>query len=123
MNFVRICILVTFCFAASACSSVEKTTPTSEQSWGIIISPIDIWAGNTDEEIVIWHNRYLRDGKQFTSEEACEKAAVIYEKDKPSSYNMEVRCISPAPPSANRPIAVISAEELGLNLESLPDVD
>lgn len=117
MDFVRICILLTFCFSTGACKSVEKTIPTSEQSWGMIISPIDIWTGNSNEEIIVWNNRHLRDGKQFTSEEACKKAAVIYRKDNPPNQNMQVRCISPAPPSTDKPVAVISAEELGLDLE------
>lgn len=84
-------------------SNVQKT-------WGLIISPIDLWAVNSKEEIVLWHSRYPKNGEVYTSQEDCEKHARIYEKKNPPRYNMEVKCISPAPGTV--PYAVIDLKDM-----------
>lgn len=61
------------------------------ESWCIVLSPNELKAGSTDQDIVIWHSRYPQG--VFSSRDSCETAAV----NMPPTYNMEAKCQSPHP--------------------------
>lgn len=96
--------------------ALESTSQdTSDRHWGFLISPIDLTAGSTDDQLVVWENRYIRDARSYESRKVCEEQALIYAKDNPPGYNMAVKCVSP-PPGMSA-ISVIDGTDLNLTID------
>ena len=93
-------------FFAIGCS--HNTSEAPPRTWGIALSPIDIQAGNTNEEIAVWSIRYL--SEVFSSESECEEGIETHLAEHPPRYNLEAVCLSPHPEWD--PIQVLDCDDI-----------
>ena len=94
MTGVHNLLLCIFAGSIAACASASSPS-VSNETWGLILEPVDIWSGNNDEQVMIWSSRYYPD--VFGSEAACLQAAKEQTKEHPPGENMSLTCTSPHP--------------------------